>query len=113
MGLFWEVSLTLLSALGLVLLGGLLFGRLLRPAHVGDAWVLLPGRGDGGRLEQALRGMMWLRALGLLRCSTAIVDVDLTPEGRKLALHLAARWDDVVLWPPDHLNELVRIQQKQ
>ena len=44
MGLLWEALLTLLSALGLVLLGGLLLGRLLRPIPSDDLWILVPGR---------------------------------------------------------------------
>ena len=108
MGLLWEALLTLLSALGLVLLGGLLLGRLLRPIPSDDLWILVPGRGEGARLEQDLRGLMWLRGLGLLWCPIAIVDVDLTREGRELALKLAARWGNVVLWPSDRLAELLK-----
>lgn len=108
MGLLWEVLLTLLSVLGLALLGGLLFGRLLRPIPGGELWVLIPGRGEGARLEQEVRGMMWLRSLGLLCCPVAIVDVDLTKEGRELAFQLLRRWSGVVLWPGEHLSELLK-----
>ena len=113
MGLLWEALLSLMSALGLMLLGGLLFGRLLRPIPGDELWVLIPGRGEGGRLEQQLRGMMWLRGLGLLRCPVAIVDVDMTSAGRSLAMKLISRWSDVVLWPSDHLSELFKSEQNQ
>lgn len=113
MGLLWEVLLSLLSALGLVLLGGLLFGRLLRPVPSGEMWVLIPGRGEGARLEQEVRVVMWLRGLGLLRCPVAIVDVDLTDEGRELAFRLLSRWNSVSLWPGSHLSELLKPEQNQ
>lgn len=111
MGLLYEVLLTLLCALGLALLGGLLVGRLLRPIPGGGLWVLIPGRTEGGRLEQEVRAVMWLRSLGLLDCPVAIVDVDLTREGRALAFRLLARWNGLVLWPGEHLSELLKTEE--
>ncbi len=111
MGLLWEILLSLLCALGLGLLGALLFGRLLRPIPGGDLWLLIPGRGDGARLEQEVRGAMWLRGLGLLNCPVVIVDLGLTGQGRALAFQLLARWNSLVLWPGDHLSELLQTEE--
>ena len=68
---------------------------------------MIPGRGGGETLERDLRALMWLRGLGLLCCTVAIVDSGLTPQGRELSLRLASRWPDVVLWPASSLGDLV------
>lgn len=73
MQLLLEGCLTLLAALGLALLGGLLFGRLLRPVPGPELWTLVPGRGGGEELERDVRALMWLRGLGLLRCPVEIL----------------------------------------
>ena len=111
MGLLYEVLLTLLCSLGLTLLGGLLVGRLLRPIPGERMWILVPGRMEGEKLEQEVRGVMWLRSLGLLTCPVAIVDIDLTREGRELAFRLLQRWNGLVLWPGDHLSELLKTEE--
>ena len=36
-----------------------------------------------------------------------IVDVDLTPAGWELALRLAARWPEVILWPASDLGDYI------
>lgn len=107
MRLLWEALLTLLAALGLALLGGLLFGRLLHPIPGPGLWVMIPGQGEGETLERDLRALMWLRGLGLLCCTVAIVDSGLTPQGRELSLRLASRWSGVVLWPAQSLDDLI------
>ncbi len=111
MGLLYEVLLTLLCSLGLAMLGGLLVGRLLRPIPGEGIWILVPGRKEGGKLEREVRAVMWLRSLGLLDCPVAIVDVDLTREGRELAFRLIQRWNGLVLWPGDHLSELLKTEE--
>lgn len=105
MALMIDVLLTAVCTLGLAFLLWWLMGRLLRP--ICGACVILPGRGMGGELEQAVRGFVWLRGLGVLNCTVIIADVDLTPQGREIALRLAARWPDVVLWPADRLDEYI------
>ncbi len=107
MRLLWEAVLTLLAAMGLALLGGLVFGRLLHPIPGPEVWVMIPGRGGGETLERDLRALMWLRGLGLLGCTVAIVDSGLTPQGRELSLRLASRWPDVVLCPAGCLQEMM------
>lgn len=106
-GILWDAALTLLSALGLVLLGGLLFGRLLHPMTGPDVLAVVPARGAGETVERDLRALMWLRSLGLLRCQVAVADLGLNREGRELVLRLSLRWSGVVLWPADRLEELL------
>ena len=105
MGMIWEGLLALACALGLALTGWWLMGLLVRPLPGHEARVLLPVRGEGERLEQQLRGFLWLRGMGLLRCPVMIIDVGLTPRGRELALRLAGRWPEVVLWPAEDLPD--------
>ena len=90
-----EALLTLLAAMGLAMLGWVLFGRMVCPVPGGELMVILPAKGDGGSLERNVRGLMWLRGLGLLRCPVVIADGGLTPEGLRLARLLARRWSEV------------------
>ena len=107
MGTVWEILWTVLCVVGLALAGWWLFGLLLRPLPGPEARVLLAGRGAGEHLEQQVRAFVWLRGMGLVRCPILIVDVDLTPEGRELALRLVARWPGVVLWPVEELPDYI------
>lgn len=109
MEILWEVLPALITAIGLAMLGSLLLGWLLRPVPKAALWVLVPGEGDGEHLERDLRGLMWLRSVGLLTCPVAIADVSLSQEGREVAFRLIVRWPDVVLWPADALGELARM----
>lgn len=98
-----EVVTAVLCVLGLTGFLWWLIGRLLRPLPGQSAWILLPGRGDGAELEQSVRGFIWLRSLGLVKCPILIADLGLTREGRNVALRLCARWPGVVLWPGSDL----------
>lgn len=102
-----DVLLAAVCAAGLAACAWWLLGRLLRPIPSRGVFVVLPGRGDGGGLEQSVRAFIWLRSLGLLACPVVIADRSLTPEGREVALRLAARWPDVALWPAGRLEELI------
>lgn len=104
MGVFLDTALAVVCILGLALAGWWLFGLLLRPLPGREAKIVLPGRGEGEALEQQIRSFLWLRGLGLLRCPIVIADVGLTPAGWELALRLAARWPEVVLWPASDLG---------
>ena len=86
------------------LAGCLAAGRLFRPVGRKRRWLLIPGRGDGEGLEQAVREAARLSEFG---CVPVIADVGLSPEGRALALRLARRWPELVLWPGACLNELL------
>ena len=107
MDLIKEVLLTAVCVFGLAFLAWWLMGRLLRPIPDTCAQVLIPGRGEGAELEQTVRAFIWLRSLGLLSCTLIIADVDLTPEGREIALGLTRRWSGVVLWPSRYLNDYI------
>lgn len=107
MGTFRDAVLALICILGLAFVGWWLFGLLLRPLPGREAKVVIPGRGEGEELEQQVRSFLWLRGMGLLRCPIVIADVGLTPSGWELALRLAARWPEVILWPAADLGEYV------
>lgn len=106
MELLLDACLAFLAALGAAALVDRLLGRAILPKGGADLWLLIPGRGTGEDLEYELRGVLRLREMGTLRCGVAIVDVDLTPRGRELALQLAGRWPETVLWPAGALQEL-------
>ena len=86
MELWMEGALCVLCVLGLCALGWVLLGRLLRPIPARNVRLVIAGRGAGEELEQTVRGLMWLRGLGLLSCPVVIADVDLTPQGWPCAL---------------------------
>lgn len=103
-----ELTLETLAAMACALavagVGWWLLGKLMCRLSGGGRFLLLLGRGNGAQLEPALRGALWLRSLGLLNAPILIADVDLDPVGRELALRLAARWPEVVLWPISDLD---------
>ncbi len=105
MGVIWDGLLAAACAVGLAFVLWWSFGLLLRPLPGWEARIVLPGRGAGEELEQQVRSFLWLRGLGLVRCPVIIADIDLTPEGRQLALRLTARWPGVILWPVDDLPD--------
>lgn len=102
-----DILVVLLALVGAALLAVWLYGRLLRPLPRCLFRVVVPGRGEGEDLEQAVRAVVWLRSLGLLDCTLVITDVDLTDRGRELALHLADRWPNVILCPAAELDQLI------
>lgn len=108
-----EILLTILSAAGLLFLVGWLYGRLLRPIQNPGVLGVIPGRGGGEGLEHAVRALVWLRSLGLLDCPIVIANIDLDPQGWELALHLAARWPDVALWPVGDMPAYIAENSKQ
>ena len=87
-----EIILSLLAVFGLLGLGWLLFGRILAPVG-GRFCAVVPGTGDGGGLEQSVRGLLWLRGGGLMKCPVVIVDCGLSDQGKAVAAAL-------VLWEP-------------
>ena len=103
-----EVILSLLAVVGLLSLSWLLLGHILTPAGNGETVSLVPGQGDGEDLEQAVRGLLWLRGGGLLTGSVVIVDCGLSPEGRALAAALCVREPGVEVWPLSQLSVYIK-----
>lgn len=103
-----EVILSLLAVVGLLSLSWLLLGHILTPAGNGETVSLVPGQGDGEDLEQAVRGLLWLRGGGLLTGSVVIVDCGLSPEGRAIAAALCVRELGVEVWPLSQLSVYIK-----
>ena len=78
----------LLAAFGLVGLGWLALGALLLPG-VCPARMVVDAQGDGGGLEQTVKGLLWLRRSGLWRGEVVIEDCGLDGDGAALARALA------------------------
>lgn len=98
--------IALCSAFGLACFLGLAAVSLLRPISGSGTWIVVSGRKDGASLERDVRGLIWLRGIGFLSCPIAIVDIDLTADGRKMASYLVDRWPAVTLCPADRLSDL-------
>ena len=104
----WQEVLALLAAAGLLALGWALFGKLLAPAGAdGPVYAVVPAAGDGGGLEQAVKGLLWLRGGDLARFTIVIADSGLDPAGRARAAALLARDRGIVLCPADRLGAYI------
>ena len=109
MNAIWQVLLALLAAVGLLSLGWLLFGRLVRPAGgAGQVYAVVPAAGDGAGLEQTVKGLLWLRDGELARFTVVIADDGLDETGRAVAAALLAGSRGVVLCPAERLGEYLR-----
>ena len=106
-----ESAVAVVCVLGLTGALWWLLGRMLRPLPQRSAFVLLRGRGEGRGLEQAVRGFVWLRGLGVLRVPILIADLGLNVRGREIALRLCARWPGVILWPAEELTDYLKEKQ--
>lgn len=103
-----EVLFSLLSVLGLLSLGWMLFGRLLAPrAYYEAAFAVVPATGDGAALEQTVRSLLWLRAGELRRYTVVIADAGLTEDGAAVAQRLAQREPGILLCRMGELNTLL------
>ena len=86
MNAIWQVLLALLAAVGLLALGWLTFGR----------------------LEQDVKGLLWLRGGELARFTIVIADGGLDGTGRAVAAALLTRAQGIVLCPAERLGEYIR-----
>lgn len=105
---FLEIVLSLLAVMGLMSIGWLAFGHLLAPAGGRRACVVIPAHGDGGGLEQAVTGMLWLRGGGLMSAPILMVDCGLDAEGKAVAAALCLREPEIGLCPLGELAEYIR-----
>ena len=92
-----EVVLAVLAVLGLLTLGWLVRGFLLSPPGGKRTWAVIPGSGDGETLEQAVKGLCWLRDGGLWKGPVVIADCGLNAAGRTVADALTRQRPDVEL----------------
>ncbi len=104
---FCEILLSLSAVVGLLAVGWLCFGRLLTPAGGKALRLLIPAKGDGEELEQAVRGLVWLRGSGFLDGSVVIADCGLTAAGRAAAELLCRREPAVELCSLEDLERRV------
>ena len=103
-----EVVLSLLAVMGLLSLGWLTFGHLLTPAGTGRCCVVIPAQGAGNGLEQAVTGMLWLRAGGLMNAPILVADWRLDEEGRAVAAALCLREPEIGLCPASELSVYIK-----
>ena len=93
-----EISLSILSAAGLLALGWMLFGRLVAP--VGGSQpvaAVLHAEGDAEGLEHTVNGLLWLTKGEMARFDIVIADAGLSEAGRKAATLLAEREPRITL----------------
>ena len=88
--MLWNCLFAAALIAALAMLGCLCEALVLLPMRAKDAVILLPGRGNGGDLEQNVRACLLLRRWGVLRQQIVILDRGLDPEGLALAKRLTA-----------------------
>lgn len=101
------ILLCALLTTAVIVLGGLLFSRLLLPLQPDGIRSVLCAVGDGGDLEQPCRAYLFLRRLGVFRQPLLLVDFGLNEEGRALAERLAGLDPSIRLCGAEALSEAV------
>ncbi len=97
--MLWSILGFAAATAALAALGCLLWARLLLPLRMEDMIALLPGSGDGARLEQNVRACLLLKRWGILRQNVWIIDQGLTEEGRRVAARLTGLDSTIRLYP--------------
>lgn len=88
MTLFGECLGLLLVLLSIAFVAWMATGGILLPGPT-SVKIFVPGEGRGDGLEQTVRGLLWLRRMGLWRGTVSIEDRGLDREGLLLARALA------------------------
>lgn len=103
-----QTVLALLAAIGLLSLGWTLFGRLLAPAEWdGPVYAVVPAAGEGPRLEQDVKRLLWLRGQQKRGFTIVIADGGLDPTGKAVAAALLTGTTGVVVCPADRLSQYI------
>lgn len=103
-----EILFALLAAIGMMHLFWFLFGRSLCPRKKSSlTFAVIPARGDGCRVEYALRGLLWLRQWDLWTGTILVADCGLSPEGQQLIRLLCANTPDVGLCTLNDISSLI------
>ena len=103
-----QVLLALLAAAGLLALGWAIFGQLVTPVGaISPVYAVVPADGDGAGLEQAVKGLLWLRGGELARFTIVIADNGLDESGRAVAAALLTDATGVVVCPGDRLGAYI------
>ena len=103
-----ETALALLAAAGLAGIGWLLWMRWLLPVGGGtDVWAVIAAQGDAAALEQAVRGLLWLRRQKLWRGGILIVDRGLDRSGRDLARLLTIHGEEIGMCAPEEMTDRI------
>lgn len=106
---WFDLILTLFGVFGLLCLGWMGLGRLLLESPLESrTYAVVSARDDAGDLEQAVRGLLWMRGSGRQRYTVVIADAGLSPAGRQIATMLANREGQVVLCPLERVGEYLR-----
>jgi len=103
-----EIIFVFLACIGLMGLGWLLFGRAALPVWGAAAFAVVPGRGDGEDLEQAVAGLTWLRSGELWTGTVILADCGLTDAGKAAARALERRGPGIVFLPAERVGEYIR-----
>lgn len=69
-------------------------------------WIVIGAERDGDKLEQAVKSVLWLNESGALNCCTAIADMGLEPEARRMA-ELMSKNGDCVLCGVSELPDIL------
>lgn len=103
-----QVLLAVLAAVGLLALGWMAINCLLTPEEGdGPVYSVVPAAGEGPRLEQDVKRLLWLRGRQKGRFTIVIADGGLDPAGRAVAAGLLEGATGVVVCPLERLGEYI------
>ncbi len=89
-------------------------GVLVTPVPVDEGsslFVVIPVSGDAERLEQTVKGLLWLYENGTLDCRIVISDCGLSESGRRIVSMLQSDGENVILCAPDDLAALTEVSE--
>lgn len=104
----FEILVAILSVCGVILLLWCVTGCFLRPFGGKVLKMLYPVSGDAQELEHAIRGILWLREVGLTSGSVYLLDVGLSETGGRIVQALCEKWEFVTLLPEERLSDLFK-----
>lgn len=110
MEILLDAALALLASIGIAALGWRISGRILFPQRDRALWAVVPARGGGDGLEEALRGVLWLRSGTGGRWPVVIADCGLDESGRRLAQDLTGLAPH--MWLEDGFGSSIKESQR-
>ena len=103
-----EGAVAFFQAAGIAAVLWVLFDWLLYPRRPVRTPVYIPLTGDAQELEHAIRGILWLREVGLTSGGVYLLDVGLSETGGRIVQALCEKWEFVTLLPEERLSDLFK-----
>lgn len=104
----FEILIAILSICGVILLLWCITGCFLRPFGGNSLKMLYPVSGDAQELEHSIRGILWLREVGLTSGCVYLFDAGLSESGTAIVQAICEKWEFLTLLPEERLSDLFK-----